>query len=34
MRVLAKNKRAFYDYEILETFEAGVVLSGTEVRSL
>jgi SsrA-binding protein len=34
IRVLAKNRRAFYDYEILETFEAGLVLSGTEVRSL
>lgn len=34
IRVAAKNRRAFYDYEILETFEAGLVLSGTEVRSL
>ncbi|MCL2806599.1 MAG: SsrA-binding protein SmpB [Coriobacteriia bacterium] len=33
-KVLAKNRRASFDYEILETFEAGVVLSGTEVRSL
>lgn len=32
--IIAKNKRAFYDYEIHETFEAGIVLSGTEVRSL
>lgn len=34
IKVLAKNKRAFFDYEIIETFEAGLVLSGTEVRSL
>ena len=32
--VLAKNRRAFFDYEILETLEAGLVLKGTEVRSL
>lgn len=34
IRIAAQNKRAFYDYEIMETFEAGLVLSGTEVRSL
>jgi SsrA-binding protein len=33
-KVLAKNRRAFYDYEVLETFEAGIALKGTEVRSL
>ncbi len=31
---IAKNRRAFHDYEILETFEAGIELTGTEVRSL
>lgn len=31
---IAKNRRAFHDYEILETFEAGLELTGTEVRSL
>jgi len=31
---IAKNRRASFDYEIIETFEAGLVLSGTEVRSL
>ena len=31
---LVSNKRAFYDYEIIETFEAGIILSGTEVKSL
>lgn len=30
----ASNKRAYFDYEILETFEAGLVLLGTEVKSI
>ena len=34
MPILAKNKRASYDYEILETFEAGLVLEGHEVKSI
>lgn len=33
-RSLARNRRARYDYAILETFEAGVVLRGTEVKSI
>ena len=33
MPTLAVNKRAHYDYEILETFEAGIVLSGQETKS-
>ena len=31
---IARNKRARFDYHILETFEAGIVLRGTEVKSL
>ena len=31
---LAKNRRASHEYEILKKFEAGIVLTGTEVRSL
>ena len=31
---VARNKRARFDYHILETFEAGLVLKGTEVKSL
>jgi len=31
---VARNKRARFDYEIIETWEAGVVLTGTEVKSL
>lgn len=32
-RLLASNKRARHDYHILETVEAGIQLSGTEVKS-
>ncbi|CAD7286505.1 SsrA-binding protein SmpB [Campylobacter suis] len=31
---IAKNKKALHDFEILETFEAGVVLKGSEVKAL
>ena len=31
---LVSNRKAFHDYEILETFEAGMVLYGTEIKSL
>ncbi|MBE3022485.1 SsrA-binding protein SmpB [Campylobacter sp. 7477a] len=31
---LAKNKKALHDFSILETFEAGIVLRGSEVKSL
>ena len=31
---LVSNKRAFYNFEILETFEAGIALEGTEIKSL
>ncbi len=34
MEALAENKRAGFDYEILETFEAGVSLLGSEVKSV
>jgi SsrA-binding protein len=33
-RVLASNRRAHHDYHLLEKFEAGIVLSGTEVKSI
>jgi SsrA-binding protein len=32
--VIARNPRARHDYEILDTMEAGLVLQGTEVKSL
>ncbi|CDR33920.1 SsrA-binding protein SmpB [Criblamydia sequanensis] len=31
---IVKNRKAFHDYEILESFEAGLVLSGTEIKSI
>ncbi len=34
MAALASHKRVSFDYEILETFEAGVSLLGTEVKSI
>ena len=34
LQVVARNKRARHDYHILETWEAGLVLTGTEVKSL
>ncbi len=33
-KTIARNRRAFHEYEILETYEAGIQLTGTEVRSL
>ena len=33
-KLVAQNKKARHDYEILETHEAGLVLTGTEVKSL
>ena len=32
--VVARNKRARHDYHVIETWEAGLVLTGTEVKSL
>ena len=34
MKVVAENKRARFEYEILETFEAGIVLTGDEIKSV
>lgn len=31
---IAENRKAFHDYHILATFEAGIVLVGTEVKSI
>jgi SsrA-binding protein len=33
-KLIAENRRARFDYELLERFEAGIVLVGTEVKSL
>ncbi len=32
--IIQENKKARFDYEIMETFEAGLVLTGSEVKSL
>lgn len=34
MSTLAENKKAYFDYEILEKFEAGISLNGQEVKSI
>lgn len=34
IKIIAKNRKAFHEYEILDKWEAGVVLQGTEVKSL
>lgn len=34
MKVIQKNKKATYDYEILEKFMAGLILTGAEVKSV
>ena len=31
---LSRNKKAYHDYEIIEKFEAGIVLKGSEVKAL
>ncbi len=34
IRLIAQNKKAYHDYRIEETLEAGIALTGTEVKSL
>lgn len=33
-RIVAENRKARFNYEIIDTYEAGLVLTGTEVKSL
>ena len=33
-KLIANNKKAYHDYEMLETYEAGIDLAGTEVKSM
>jgi len=33
-RIIIKNKRASFEYELLEFFTAGIVLTGTEIKSI
>lgn len=34
MKIIAQNKKAFHDYDVLERLEAGIVLTGDEVKAL
>ncbi|MCL2688762.1 MAG: SsrA-binding protein SmpB [Chitinispirillia bacterium] len=34
MKIVAKNSKAFHDYEVLDKVEAGVMLTGAEVKSI
>ena len=34
IKLIANNKKAYHDFFILDTFEAGLALHGTEVKSL
>ncbi len=34
IKVISKNRRASYDYHLLDRFEAGLVLTGTEIKSI
>jgi len=34
MKLVAENKRARFEYEILDTYEAGIVLTGDEIKSV
>jgi len=34
MKIIARNKKASYNYFLLDTYEAGIVLHGTEIKSI
>ena len=34
VKVIARNKKALHDYHIEDTYEAGIVLTGTEIKSI
>ena len=34
MKIVAENKRARFEYELLDTYEAGIVLTGDEIKSV
>ncbi|MDD3809652.1 MAG: SsrA-binding protein SmpB [Erysipelotrichaceae bacterium] len=34
MKIISNNKKAYHDYFILDTFEAGIELKGTEIKSV
>lgn len=34
VKVIATNRKAYHDYEVVESLEAGVILTGTEIKSI
>jgi SsrA-binding protein len=34
MKIVSKNRKAYHDYEILEEYEAGLILTGSEVKAI
>lgn len=34
IKIISRNKKAKYNYEILDTYEAGIVLKGSEIKSI
>lgn len=34
VKTVATNRKAYHDYEVLDTFETGIVLTGTEIKSV
>ncbi|MFZ5917532.1 MAG: SsrA-binding protein SmpB [Chloroflexota bacterium] len=34
MKVVATNRKAYHDYHVLDTYEAGIVLTGSEIKSV
>ena len=34
MKVISQNRKAYFDYSIEESYEAGIVLTGTEIKSI
>ena len=34
IKLISQNKKAYHDYFILETFQCGIALTGTEVKSV
>lgn len=34
MKIIHKNKKAYFDYEILDKFTAGMILTGSEIKSI
>jgi SsrA-binding protein len=34
MKIIAKNRKAYHDFSVLDKYEAGIVLLGTEVKSM